>query len=545
MKKILIRTSSIILGMTALLSVLAAIQIRERNKNYTLNLSLPGKNGVTGPLMAGLATANITPVLPDTWTDVDNNARYEPQKGDTFIDGNSNGKFDAYWMAGFGNKRAANGVHDSLWARAIVFDVSASVIGMVVIDAIGFFHDDVIAVRKLVAEKKPEIDHVILSSTHTHEAPDLQGLWGESEYKSGVNQQYRKMVQQKAADAICKAYEARIPATLEYALTDTIEKDLIDDFRMPKVFDEGIRLIGVKNSSNGKLMGLLVNLGDHPETAGSKNLLITSDIFHYLRDGVEKGIIYDDVKKREGVGGTVIVMTGAVGGLMSSMGNATYDPWLNKTFTADENNFGKVRAQGYRFADKILATLDSGQWKNIEKPELSLRAKTFYFELDNYLFKLGGLFGVFDRGFKRLKYVKSEINLLTIGPAWFLTIPGEINPEIVNGGIETPIGRDYEIDPVEVPPLRQMMQGEINFVIGLANDEVGYIMPKTHWDEKHPFTYGEKEAPYGEVNSLGPETGPEMHKQVKLIIEEMLKKDLSADFSEFNNLENHKKKDNR
>lgn len=523
MKKNLIWISSVILAITVFLLVLAAINARERNKNYTLNLSLPGKNEVSGRLKAGFASVNITPVLPDTWTDIDNNARYEPEKGDTYIDGNNNGKFDAYWMAGFGNKRAANGIHDSLWARAIVFDDSASVVGMVVIDAIGFFHDDVIAVRKLVAEIIPEIDHVILSSTHTHEAPDLQGNWGESEFKSGVNREYLKMVRQKASDAICKAYQNRIAATLEYTQIDTIEKDLIDDFRMPEVFDEGIRLLRVKNKETSQLMGVLVNLGDHPETAGSKNLLITSDIFHYLRDGVEQGIIYNGEKKREGAGGTAIVMTGAVGGLMSSMGNATHDPWLNKTFTAVENNFDKVRAQGYRFADEILSEFDSGQWKSIEKPDLSLRAKTFYFELENILFKLGGVFGVFDRGFKRMKYVKSEINLLTIGPVWFLTIPGEINPELINGGIETPEGADFNISPVEVPPIRQMMNGDINFVIGLANDEVGYMMPKSHWDEKPPFTYGEKEAPYGEINSLGPETGPEIHKQAKRIIEEQIK----------------------
>ncbi|NTV83937.1 MAG: hypothetical protein HGA23_06510 [Bacteroidales bacterium] len=47
-------------------------------------------------------------------------------------------------------------------------------------------------------------------------------------------------------------------------------------------------------------------------------------------------------------------------------------------------------------------------------------------------------------------------------------------------------------------------------------------MPKSHWDEKPPFTYGEKEAPYGEINSLGPETGAEMHRQAKLIIDEMI-----------------------
>jgi hypothetical protein len=522
MKKILIWTGAIILVMAVSLIIFVAIQTRERNKDYSLNLSLPEQHAVSGQLKAGFATVNITPVLHDTWTDVDSNARYEPEKGDTYVDGNKNGKFDAFWMAGFDNKRAANGIHDSLWARAIVFDDSASVIGMVVIDAIGFFHDDVIAVRKLVTQKIPEIDHVILSSTHTHEAPDLQGLWGESEYKSGVNQEYRKQVQQKAADAICKAYQNRIAVSLEFAQVDSIAKDLIDDFRMPRVFDEGIRLMRVKNKITGQTAGLLVNIGDHPETAGSENLLITSDIFHYLRDGVERGIVYDNVKKREGVGGTVIVMNGAVGGLMSSMGSATRDPWLNKTFTSEENNFGKVRAQGYRFAEEILTKLDSGQWKTMDKTDLSLRAKTFYFRMDNILFKLGGILGVFDRGFKRLTYVKSEINLLTIGPAWFLTIPGEINPEIVNGGIETPEGVDYTISPVEVPPIRQMMKGDINFVIGLANDEVGYIMPKTHWDEKQPFTYGEKEAPYGEVNSLGPETGPELHRQIMRLIDEML-----------------------
>jgi hypothetical protein len=28
---------------------------------------------------------------------------------------------------------------------------------------------------------------------------------------------------------------------------------------------------------------------------------------------------------------------------------------------------------------------------------------------------------------------------------------------------------------------------------------------------------------YGEINSLGPETGPELHKQIVALIEEMLK----------------------
>jgi hypothetical protein len=522
MKKLVIWIFLIIALIVIGIIVFALYSTHDRNPGYTLNLKIPLISEKPGQLQVGFATQKITPDLPDRWTDVDNNAKYEPEKGDTFIDGNKNGRFDAFWLAGFDNKRAANGIHDDIWARAIIWDDSATVVGMVVLDAIGIFNDDVTTVREMVAQRIPEIDHVIISATHCHEVPDLMGNYGESQYSSGVNREYLRMVQGKAADAICEAYRNRHPAVLEYAQIDSVEKDLVDDGRMPIVYDDGIRMMKVTDKANGQMMGLLVNYGNHPETAGSKNLLITSDILHYLRDGIERGIYYDNDEKRHGTGGTVIFMNGAVGGIMSGMWVATYDPWLNKTFRTDDNSFDKVRAQGYRLADKILDKLEKEQWKVIDNPSVSLYAKSFQFKMQNKLFKLAAIMGVFDRGFIGFKYVRSEVDLLTIGPAWFITIPGEVNPEIINGGIETPEGRDFEISAVELPPVRELMRGEINFVIGLANDEVGYIMPKSHWDKKAPYTYNEKEAPYGEINSLGPETGPELHNQIKMIIDDLL-----------------------
>ncbi|MFO7619745.1 MAG: hypothetical protein R6W81_00565, partial [Bacteroidales bacterium] len=50
------------------------------------------------------------------------------------------------------------------------------------------------------------------------------------------------------------------------------------------------------------------------------------------------------------------------------------------------------------------------------------------------------------------------------------------------------------------------MQGKYKFVLGITNDEIGYIIPKSQWDVKAPFTYNLTRAPYGEENSLGPET---------------------------------------
>ena len=68
-------------------------------------------------------------------------------------------------------------------------------------------------------------------------------------------------------------------------------------------------------------------------------------------------------------------------------------------------------------------------------------------------------------------------------------------------------GADFPDAPIE-PAIYEQMKAPHRMLIGLANDEIGYIIPKRQWDEKPPFCYGRKKAQYGEVNSVGPETAP-------------------------------------
>lgn len=124
---------------------------------------------------------------------------------------------------------------------------------------------------------------------------------------------------------------------------------------------------------------------------------------------------------------------------------------------------------------------------------------------------MAAITGIIKRGMAKKWQVRTEMAAWKIGPASFLTFPGELYPEIVNGGIEAPEGQDFLIQPVETPPLRDKMQGKYKFVIGMANDELGYIIPKSEWDNEAPWMYGNKEL-YGEENSLGPETGPIIYK---------------------------------
>jgi len=90
----------------------------------------------------------------------------------------------------------------------------------------------------------------------------------------------------------------------------------------------------------------------------------------------------------------------------------------------------------------------------------------------------------------------------------------------INGGIERAPGGDFECEPVEVPPIRALMPGKVKFVFGLANDEIGYIIPKSEWDEKPPWLFGSPRQIYGEVNSTGPDTAGLLHQALRRLIEE-------------------------
>lgn len=71
-------------------------------------------------------------------------------------------------MVGYHINRIATGIHDDIWARAVIFDDGHIRIALVVLDAIGIFNDDVIDIRKEIEKSDNDINHVIVASTHNH-----------------------------------------------------------------------------------------------------------------------------------------------------------------------------------------------------------------------------------------------------------------------------------------------------------------------------------------------------------------------------------------
>jgi hypothetical protein len=86
-------------------------------------------------------------------------------------------------------------------------------------------------------------------------------------------------------------------------------------------------------------------------------------------------------------------------------------------------------------------------------------------------------------------------------------IPGELYPELSVGGVERYAGADYPDAPIE-PAIKEQMRGRTRMLFGLANDEIGYIIPKAEWDDKAPWLQNATKRWYGEINSMGPEAAP-------------------------------------
>lgn len=412
------------------------------------------------------------------------------------------------YIAGFSQNRVATGVHDELWALACVIDDGHHRVGIAVLDAIGLFHEAVTEIRRRL---RPEdgIDYAIICTTHNHNTPDLMGLWGPHLFRSGVDPNYLEQVIEATAQALREAAAVMEPAAVAFHRIPTSPEGLVTDTRKPIVHDPDIRVMHFTRSSGGNTLGTILNWANHPETPWSRNTEITADFCGFLRNALEHGVDIDDQRLLSGFGGTHLFINGAIGGLITTSPSVSVtNPFTGTVETTVSHD--KSRALGWQLASRIAPILEESADGATHLP-LEVRAHTLEIPLDNRAFLLAPVVGVIDRGHSSWMKLRTELALLTLGEASIACVPGEIYPEIINGGIERAPGGDYNCDPVEVPPWREVMPGRVKFVFGLANDEIGYIIPKSQWDRDAPYLYGSDKPVYGEINSVGPECAPTLH----------------------------------
>ncbi len=409
------------------------------------------------------------------------------------------------YMAGFGQNRKATAVYDPLLARAVVLRHGEEKIAMVSVDLVGFFHANVETVRKGL----PGFRYILVSSTHNHEGPDTLGLWGPNPFKSGVDPAYLKQVETQIIKAVQDADKARQPVMVRIGKASAPE--LLHDAREPYVKHDELVALQFSHRESKVNVGVIVQWNCHPETLSSKNTEISADFVGYtmreVRDKYKCPVVY---------------LTGTVGGLMTSLHVPIKD---DQGKPLDDGTFEKTERYGReigRLADKALQ-----QGKAVRLDPIQVKSRDVYVPMQNKMYLLGRQLGVLPRqaylwtgdsakaepvegspAGKTLA-LKTEIAWLRLGELDIAAIPGEIYPELVLDKVQDPPdpGADFPDAPIE-PAIYKQLAGPHRMMIGLANDEIGYIIPKRQWDEKPPYCYGRDKPQYGEGNSVGPDAAP-------------------------------------
>src|ERR1022692_1350763 len=268
----------------------------------------------------------------------------------------------------------------------------------------------------------------------------------------------------------------------------------IDDDRPPVVHDPDLIVLSL-TGKDGKRIATAVNWANHPETLGSRNTQISADY---------PGFFYKRLEAK--LGGMAVLWNGAVGGMQSPLGAKIKDPVTGSA--AAENSFRKTQILGERIADLAADAARPAKPVRIDKVEFAERIITI--PVTNRGFEMAAQADLY-KGRKKTTAdgaTTAPVGLIRMSGSQpvlaIALVPGEMYPELSVGGVERYAGADFPDAPIETP-IKRMLHAQFKMLIGLADDEIGYIIPKAEWDEKPPYLQNAKKAWYGEENSVGPD----------------------------------------
>ena len=407
-------------------------------------------------------------------------------------------KFRKYFIAGYESNNPAQGVLDDMYARAVYIDDNTGRGGVIMcsVDAVGISRKDINRIRKLVIESKkiPSLKSINICATHSHSAIDTQGLWGEKLFSCGRDEDFMKRLRKLTAEAIIKAYENRADGRMFYSVKKT--DDLQYDCRTPDTYDSNITRIRFE-SFDGKKNIHIVNFASHAELLGSETKNISADFPAYMIKEIEENNENCDA----------VFINGAIGGMISAKE-------IKLVYRE------KIDCQAYtkEFGKNLGEIVNSLTEETEIAPIINVKSTPVSIPASNYVLILARLLGVLNNDISRdrksgVASIFSEVGYLELGEkeiGMFL-IPGELFPELFNGEFldenESANGRkaDYNI-------LCNQGNAKHKFVVGLCNDELGYIIPDNDFflDSKLPYINGGHDKfdrnHYEETNSTGPNT---------------------------------------
>lgn len=459
------------------------------------------EDGVT---YAGVAVIDVTPSIVETYTDLNDNHTFDGCLDDPtasrdgcdepFDDANGNGVFEPVWIGGFGPLRPAQGVHDPVYARALVIAEDGEYQAFVALDFVGLMFPRIHEARDALAADGFDPDHLLVSSSHNHQGPDTMGLWGNpynlASPTSGLDRNYQSFIADAIEEAVREAAGSMVPVQLTVGAEnlrdldplfngsdwgghspDAIQHGLVHDGRDPVVVSDQLLVLHGAHAETGEGVFTLTNWSGHPEVWGSEQSLISSDWVGVTRTALEAELGGVALHLPECLGG----MQSALGGDMPLVDDAGERIWrsCDAVSVADANDeacFGKlpgddavfadgvrepvwaehtswdfVRSHGHAIADSALGILERGE--PMQASPLRVEVQDIDVPIANVAYKLLGPSGVFEADFTDLvedtercpeaadddACLTTRTFRLQIGDIGLSAVPGELLPELAWG----------------------------------------------------------------------------------------------------------------
>jgi hypothetical protein len=355
---------------------------------------------------------------------------------------------------GVGPSHAVKQRQGDLTVRALVLEQGGTLVAIVSADFLGF--PATLGNRVRAAVKEIPAQNILIGATHTHSAPDCYGF-PDGAGGTARDEKYVEMVCARMAEAIHEAATNLQPVRLKIA-TGEAKGQIAYNYYAEQLYDPRCHIIQALDAS-GKPIATLVNYAIHPEVLGSDAGICGPDLV---------GPLYERLAEKGG--GTGIFMNSAQGGMVTADNR---QPGGKEARTWEE-----CQRIGRLLADEALRIVSDAPEQ--ASPKLYCAARSLTLPVDAPLMRallktLPGSPG------GDATSITTQLNLINLGNAQILTIPGEALPNI-----------GYY--------LKRKMHGENNLLFGLTNDAFGYILTKEDYDSFKRYAYVSR-------TSLGERTG--------------------------------------
>ncbi|MEZ5107149.1 MAG: hypothetical protein R2757_21770 [Draconibacterium sp.] len=353
---------------------------------------------------------------------------------------------------GMGEPTMPTGTMGKLTVRALVLEKGETKVAIVSVDNIGWpaYLGD--RSRKLIKGIVPE--NVLIGVTHTHSAPDAYGFPDEKG-NTGADLDYLNWCVKQIADAVNEAASKVQPAELKTAVGEAKGK-IAYNYYAPALYDHRmgvIQAIATTGENKGKPIATLVNYATHPEILGTNGKHISPDL---------AGPLYDRIEEKGG--GIAIFMNSAQGGMV------TADTRLDNGEEA--NDWNECIRIGNLMADEALRIVEPAPIQ--ENPQLYCASKMIELPVENeamqFVFKYSPVAKMAEKKVQDFSKITTQINLLNVGTAQVLTIPGEALPNV---GFY----------------VKRHMKTNQPFLFGLTNDAFGYMLTKEDFNSFERYNY--------------------------------------------------------